>query len=155
MLSNTNDKYFKIYQKFQILNHGNDCKDGFTLLDIHDNDRKWDYGTWNSEGNIKQRHIYNIENNWNEEELNYNNEHIIYENTIYTWIDHWHLANLYLFCWEENNTLKYHSISKLYELEIWDNNDNLIMHLVPYKNESTNITYIHDNITNNDYYFEE
>lgn len=156
VLSNTNDKYFKIYVKFQMLDHGSDCNDGQSLLHIHCNRVDWNYNIYDSQTNIHVEHIFDKQNNWKESNYNYVNEHIIYEHNEYTWLQDWHLAKLYLFCWFsiDHNAVEYHSISRLYELKIWDNNDNLIMHLVPYKNESTNVTYIHDNITNNDYYFE-
>jgi len=155
-LSNTDDKYFKIYVKFQLLSAGNDCNNGYTLLQIHDNDTTWHYSIYDENNKIKISRIFDKDNNWSENNLTYENEGIIYENTVYTWIRNWNIANLYVFTWNniKTNTFAYHSISRLYELKIWDNNDNLIMHLVPYKNDSTNEVYIHDNITNNDYHFE-
>ena len=156
-LSNTNDKYFKIYVKFQLLSSGNDCNSGYTLLHIHDNDLGWYYAIYDENNNkIKISNTFDKDNNWSENNLIYGNEGIIYENTAYTWIRNWNTANLYVFTWNDitTNAFGYHSISRLYELKIWDNNDNLIMHLVPYKNDSTNEVYIHDNITNNDYHFE-
>jgi hypothetical protein len=158
VLTNTNDKYFKIYVKYNLINYGNDCNRGYTLLHLNDNDSAWYYSIFDDNNDIKIVHIFDKENNW--QEINnriYTNEHIIYENTEYTWLRNWHNAKINVFGWEDtsNHTIGYHSIARLYELKIWDNNDNLIMHLVPYKNDLTNEVYIHDNITNNDYHFEQ